>query len=192
MTLSRPPVLAKWVLENMRFENWSDALVGDLLETYRSQRKSKMWYRRQVFAAVVGGFLREVRNHWILAGRAVFIGLAVAYAAQMVAHEFFHLFSAVVEPLQPAINEYSRWAIVSLFCGVAGGWFVAALHRKHHNAMLLIFACALVIWESIARFYISSFDLRRDLPFVFLFYPSALFGVWLGRRGPRIRLASQA
>jgi hypothetical protein len=192
MTLSRPPAVAKWILENMRFENWSDALVGDLLETYRSQRKSKMWYRRQVFAAVVGGFLRELRNHWILAGRAVFIGLAVTYAAQMVGHEFFHLFRGLVERLHPVINEYSRWAIVSLFCGVAGGWVVAELHRKHRNAMLLIFACALVIWESIARFYISSFDLRRDLPFVCLFYPSALFGLWLGQKVLSILRASQA
>ena len=191
MRLSEPPALAEWLLENARFENWSDALVGDLYEKYRVQRKSNAWYWRQVLAAVIGGFLREVRNHWVLAARAAFIGLEVSYAAQMLGHAFFVRFRPVIEPLWPVINEYSAWMLVSLFCGVAGGWVVGVLHRRHQNAMLLNFACVLMIWESIARFYVTPFFLQMHLAFVFLFYPSAISGIWISQRLLKIGRGSQ-
>jgi hypothetical protein len=45
--------------------------------------------------------------------------------------------------------------------------------------MLLAFAVSLLIWESLARFYISRFNLRTDLPFAVLFYPAVLLGVFI-------------
>jgi hypothetical protein len=38
----QPSAAAKWILENVRFETWNDALAGDLLESYRSRRRSNL------------------------------------------------------------------------------------------------------------------------------------------------------
>ena len=180
--LEQPPVAAKWILENVRFENWNDALAGDLLESYRSQRRSNLWYWRQVLAVVADGFLRELRNHWVLASTAIFLGLEISYAAHLLGHAFIVRFRPFLEPLHPIVNNYSAWALVSLFCGLTSGWIIGILYRKHRIAMVLIFAVALVIWESIARFYISPFDLGKRWTFAILCYPSALCGIWLSQR----------
>jgi hypothetical protein len=174
MRSNEPPVLAKWILENIRFENSNEALVDDLLETFRSQSRSKAWYRRQVLAAVSAGFLDELRNHWILALRAMAIGLGVSYLAQMLGHGFF---VRLHHTLNLEINPYLAWIIVSVFCGAVSARSVGLSHRKHQSAMLLVSVGSLLVWESIARFYISPFNLEH-LPFVFLFYPSVLLGAF--------------
>jgi hypothetical protein len=46
--------------------------------------------------------------------------------------------------------------------------------------MLLVFVPCLLIWESIARFYLSPFHLQTGLPFALLFYPCAVLGVLMG------------
>jgi hypothetical protein len=135
-----------------------------------------------VLFVVAYGFLRELRNHWVLASTAIFLGLEISYAAHMLGHAFFFRFRAFLEPLHPVLNNYSTWALVSFFCGLTSGWIIGVLYRKHRIAMVLIFAVALVIWESIARFYISPFDLGKRWPFALLFYPSALCGIWLSQR----------
>jgi hypothetical protein len=118
----------------------------------------------------------------VLATTAIFLGLEISYVAQMVAHEFFVRFRQFLEPLHPLFNVYSAWALASVFCGMTSSWVVGVLNRRHRNALVLVFAVALVIWESIARFYISPFSFEKHLPFVLLFYPSAVCGIWLGQR----------
>jgi hypothetical protein len=180
MKPTKPPFLTTWILQNIHFENASDALIGDLLETFRSQKRSIAWYRRQVFATIMSGLLFELRNHWVLALRAVWVGLEIAYLAQMLGHGFFVRFRPLLEPLQPLVNPYSAWIVISLFCGVASGGIVSLFHQKHRNSMLFVFVPCLLIWESIVRFYLSPFHLQTGLPFALLFYPCAVLGVLMG------------
>lgn len=175
MKTTEPHIVAKWILENIRFENSSEAMIGDLLETFRTQTRSRAWYRRQVLMTVVSGFLSELRNHWVLALRAVGIGLEVSYLAHMLGHEFFFRLHNL---LAPVISPNAAWIIVSVFCGLVSGWVVGLFHRRHQNAMLLVFVGSLLIWESVARFYISSFVFSQDLVYALMFYPSAVLGVF--------------
>ena len=77
---SEPPALATWLLEHIRFSNTDDSLMGDLHEEF-SQRRSAAWYWRQVLVAILVGFGKELRIHWVLAIRAAMIGLVVSTGA---------------------------------------------------------------------------------------------------------------
>jgi hypothetical protein len=48
-----------------------EALLGDLFEDFQSGRSSA-WYWRQVLAAILVGFVREVRYRWVSTGFAIF------------------------------------------------------------------------------------------------------------------------
>lgn len=102
-----------------------------------------------MLSTVITWFLSESRNHWILAVRAILIGLEVSYLAQILGHEFFYRFRDTLEPI---ISPYFAWIAVFVFCGSVSGWIVRALHRKHQSVMLLVYIFALFVWESIARF----------------------------------------
>jgi hypothetical protein len=150
MRASIPPALATWLLQHLRFSNTDDALVGDLMEEF-SQRRSAAWYWRQVLLAVLVGFEKEVRIHWVLAVRAAMIGLAVSTGATVLLHFL------IVTLHQNAVIDVSSsprfvpWFLTSFMSGAIGGWLVAFLYPKHRAAMLVSFAAALLIWASMGR-----------------------------------------
>lgn len=59
MKSPRPPALATWLLEHLLREKERETLTGDLLETF--WQHGSAWYWRQVLAAIMVGFLQEVR-----------------------------------------------------------------------------------------------------------------------------------
>lgn len=71
MKSSQPPALATWLLDHLVPGGMSEALAGDLLEQFGQQR-SAAWYWRQVLAAIIVSFLRELRV------RSISILLAIA------------------------------------------------------------------------------------------------------------------
>ena len=73
MRAANPPIVATWLLERLYTGDESESLIGDLVECYGRSR-SKAWYWRQVLAAIVLSFCREVRGHILLAIRAVVTG----------------------------------------------------------------------------------------------------------------------
>jgi hypothetical protein len=180
MRLSKPPVLATWLLEHVRFSNTGEALAGDLLEDFH-KRRSVAWYWRQVFAAILVGFVSEVRHHWVLAIRAVVIGLTLNGVALVLGHELLvqlyrhGLLNRVVFP------PLASWLVQSFFSGAVSGWIVASLHRKHRNAMLLTLAGALLVWASMLRVWYLSATVTSELVMVAIsFYVFALAGVFIG------------
>jgi hypothetical protein len=150
MKSSVPPALATWLLEHIRFSNTDDALMGDLLEEF-SHRRSPAWYWRQVLVAIVVGFGKEVRIHWLLAIRAAMIGLVVSTGATVLLHFLFvtlHQNGVIDMSSSP---RFVPWFLTSFISGVISGWLVAFLHPKHRAAILLTFAGALLMWASIGR-----------------------------------------
>jgi hypothetical protein len=73
MKSSRPPALATWLLEHLLPERERETLIGDLLETF--WRHGSAWYWRQVLAAIMAGFLQELR------ARRIAICWAIAYSS---------------------------------------------------------------------------------------------------------------
>jgi len=177
MRPSEPPVLAAWILEHIRFSSTDEALVGDLLEEFRHGRPAA-WYWRQVFAALLVGFVREVRNHWVLAIRAVVIGLTVNYGALVLGHDaLVTLYRHRVLHVGP-FPPLAAWIVESFCTGVVSGCIVGLLHRKHQDAMLLTFGGALFVWASMLR--VVFLTATTSPPFVtlaFTYYVAALAGV---------------
>jgi hypothetical protein len=150
MKSSEPPALATWLLEHIRFSNTDEALAGDLLEEF-TQGRSGAWYWRQVLLAIVVGFGKEVRIHWILTIRATIIGLAVSTGASMLLHFLILALrkNGIIE--LDSVPRFVPWALTSFLSGTISGWLVAFLHPKNRGAMLLTFAGALLIWSSMGR-----------------------------------------
>lgn len=65
-----PPLLPAWLLEHVTPGGVNDALAGDLLEEFRLGR-SRLWFWRQVFAALAIGLLKNLRGHSPLMAYAV-------------------------------------------------------------------------------------------------------------------------
>ncbi|HEY3938193.1 MAG TPA: hypothetical protein VGL97_12230 [Bryobacteraceae bacterium] len=181
MKSSEPPAGAKWILEHIQFGHANDALMGDLEEAFKTQERSQWWYWRQALIAILVAFSNELRRHWLMACRAAAFGLIVSYGAQMLGHEalinLHHSLTSVI-----GVHAFSAlaWILNAFFCGLVSGWTVALLHRKYKDTMLFAFLGALLIWETIVRFYVSPFDIDKGLPFAFVFYLFAPLGVFVG------------
>jgi len=180
MRSSKPPVLATWLLEHIRFSRTDQALAGDLLEDFRNGR-TVAWYWRQVFAAIIVGFLREARSHWVLAIRTAVIGVALNCGVLVLGHDMLAaIYQRRILNLT-AVPPLTAWIVTSFFSGVVSGWIVALLHRKHRDAMLLTLAGALLVWAAMMRgTLLTPRPLQQLLIEVFTFYVFALAGVFVG------------
>jgi len=141
MKSSKPPVLATWLLEHMRFCDAHDAVIGDLMEGFR-QGRSPSWYWRQVFVAILIGFSSEVRHHSLLAIRSIAITVAANYLAIMLGAEFI---AQLARHPQTHLGLYAMYlSFIMPFLGAAtSGLILGLLHRKHRTAMLLTGAVTL-------------------------------------------------
>jgi hypothetical protein len=141
MKSDRPPVLATRLLERLVSGPHGDALAGDLVEQYRHGR-SGAWFWRQVVLAILAGVGKGVRDHKLLAVRAIAIGLAcyllsafpIIWLAQWLANEGLLRFF------------WSSIWLTYTACAVSG-WIVARLHRHISLAMVCVYATSLLLFE---------------------------------------------
>lgn len=76
MKRKTPPRVARWLLEHWTLGADREALGGDLVEEFRAGR-SVAWYWRQTLAAVLVGFVRELRE------RRMVVAYSLLYCAPM-------------------------------------------------------------------------------------------------------------
>lgn len=146
MRFSKPPALATWLLEHFRPGSENEHITGDLMEAYQCGR-SRIWYWKEVSAAIVIGVCDEIMTHPLLALRAISVGWATWF-----------LFDYGVGPLLGSLLRrfivFSGYPFgpsmligftVSLFFHVASGWIVARLHHSHRIATVLLFAASVFI-----------------------------------------------
>ena len=131
--------IATWLFERLGLDV---ALIGDLLEECERGR-SAIWYWRQVLIAVWIGIWVAIREHKVLALRAVATGFAIEF-----------LFVFLWELLGPELAMFSimQWMTqvsVTLLTQAATGWIVARTHRAHQVPMVLVFLICILF------FYVS-------------------------------------
>jgi hypothetical protein len=120
------------------------ALTGDLLEEC-ARGRSAIWYWRQVLIAIWIGIWGAIRDHKLLALRAVATGCATNYV-------FLLLWLRFLDPLP---NPGSMASIVHWIPGLsiilltqsATGWVVARTHRAQPVPMVLVFVIWLLLWD---------------------------------------------
>src|SRR5215471_3180364 len=120
MTERQPPRLAVWMLKHFGSGPDNDALLGDLAEQY-VEKNSAWWYWRQTLGGIVVTTFKDIRNHKLLALRALIVGWFVFWflwgrLMQYGVPFFQPVTQVVVESLYKSL-----YAVRSLFeVGVAG------------------------------------------------------------------------
>jgi hypothetical protein len=209
MTPSHPPLLATRLLEHLRSGKSNEFLVGDLMEEY-GRRGSKVWYWRQVLAAIITSFCKDVRANALLAIKATVTGWAASYLFQSLAFGMvsrFHLWSPLYHEL-PQLFGYGiagllTWSILWTPVWVGSGWYVGRLYRSQLQVMVLMFAVSVVVWKllRVAWTIHHSLNATGDLRYfprlivglMNLLLPSVyiVLGGWIASRSRCDYLASQ-
>jgi hypothetical protein len=145
--MRRSHAAANWLLERLGLDV---ALAGDLLEEC-ARGRSAIWYWRQVLIALLTGIGGAIRDHKLLALRAIATGFAIElpllFLWQCVPDLHLPLFSVEFQ----IIN-----VTVALLAHGAAGWIVARTHRAHPVPMASAFLVCFLLW------YVSrSFSVAR-------------------------------
>jgi hypothetical protein len=155
--MKQPPRLGMLLLERLGPRN--DALIGDLAEEYR-RRRSAFWYWRQVITIVLIGAVDDLRQHWLLALRAIGIGWLATWVCWESTRPIGRLFSGWV--LDQLIFEFGSHPFVMLWATdlsawprliavyLVSGWVVARLHPRFAGMLL-----AFVLVTLVTAFYLS-------------------------------------
>jgi hypothetical protein len=172
-----PPRLAEWLLTHAVPGPLTDSLAGDLAEEF-ARGRSRVWYWRQVLAAIGAGWASELGSHSLVALRAISITWVVNFLAIRFGHVFLH-------------GLWATW-LLCLLGGAASG-LLLSLHRRDRATMLLAGATALVGWSLLATLFLKRGALHHSITQIaavaLLYYVVALAGFTLGAscRRPRIR-----
>ena len=131
-----PPRLATWLLNRFVAPNNRDSLIGDLAEQYQ-QGRSRFWYWRQAIVAVAVTCVRDIRDHKLLAARALTVGWLVYWLASFPITWLARITRFWVESALSNAAYYSFWTVfwsgqfgdftlVYIGCALSG-WIVARL-----------------------------------------------------------------
>jgi hypothetical protein len=199
MRASEPPRLATWVLERFAPPSKRESLLGDLIEQYRNGR-SATWYRRQVFTAVLVGIATDLRDHKLLAVRALVICWTALFllgsCTSALRQSLFHWANADwrSETLRQAWVYYGiPFAMIMGVGSAVTGRMIARLHREHRAAMVILCAMSQLplafrwgwgTWRLLRAGLFPFWDYRLALLFqaatLFLGYPVCILlgGLW--------------
>jgi hypothetical protein len=149
--------LAGWLLQRFGVLERNESLMGDLAEE-RSAGRSVLWLWGQAFTAIADAVARDLRDHWLLALRAIAVGTALEMAWSWGMNRLSSLLSTggyLGEASAPYLMSGYRFGIyraLLLFTftlwPVVVGWIVARTHRNRQAAMVLAFTAS--VWISAA------------------------------------------
>lgn len=137
MITRKTPALAGWLLDRFGVPQANESLMGDLVEE-RGSGRSALWFWRETFAAIAASVARDLREHKLLAVRAIVTGWALQWAWEPVWraaawHELWRTNIEVFVTLS-MFNAFA-WPVVT-------GWVVARTHRARQAAMVLAYAAS--------------------------------------------------
>jgi hypothetical protein len=134
-----------WMFDRLGLDG---ALAGDLLEE-RARGRSSVWYWRQVLVAVLVGIWGSIRNHKVLALRAVATGFAMEYSLLFLWHLWVQHQSIPVDVDGVPVMTIATWAWnlwLVVVTQTATGWVVARTHRAHQIPMVFLFVTCFFLW----------------------------------------------
>jgi hypothetical protein len=154
MTNRERPQLVTWLLQRLASGPNRESLIGDLTEQYQRGR-SVTWYWRQVLTAILVGAARDVRDHKLLAVRA----LSICWTAVFFLNSLMGTLRRSLnwwwttpwksEILRQLMIYYSPPFVIIACVGFAvTGWMIARLHRDQRAAMVTFCAISMLPWAS--------------------------------------------
>jgi hypothetical protein len=136
---TNPPALATKLLESLVAERTSEALLGDLVEQYEGGR-SRAWYWRQVFLALVISAGREGRAHKLQAVSAIIIGYITAAS-------LCYFSTSLAARFVVGYKAYLVFLPLTFVSAAVSGWIV---RRSHPRPMVVIYAGSCVVASAVA------------------------------------------
>ena len=178
MRSAKPPALAAWLLEHVRFCSTDVALAGDLQEEFQ-RRQSSAWYWRQALIAILSGFASDLCHAKALAVRAIALSWAVSFGVLVLGRW------ALAELARPRVFAAGTASLALTFlAGAAGGWLVALTHRGIRNAVRVACGIALSGWAAtmiaLLKPHASQAPLGRIAAAILLVYVLVLAGFVAG------------
>jgi hypothetical protein len=142
MTAVSPPTVATWLLKRLGRRERIESLMGDLWEEHQ-RRRSAAWYWRQVVTAMAVGACQDIRDHKVLAVRAILTASGFWFLETLllgfVMRHFWNEFAWTMT--LPLVAREPAFIVINRIVPAAGmGWIVGWLHRQHQAAMVLAVA----------------------------------------------------
>jgi len=164
---TRPPKIARWLLEHFGCSPNNDAVLGDLAEQYL-RKHSVMWYWRQAMKAITVSLFNEIRGHKQIAARALLTGWSMWILGGMLIFPLAFFGTNVGYDFEPRHPIGTAWSFMWMpvlgqvglvrpfytfvlafalpfIVGVMCGWLVARLHRDQQPAVVLLFASSVFV-----------------------------------------------
>jgi hypothetical protein len=141
---------AMWLLQKFGVPERNESLIGDLIEE-RAAGRSTLWLWGQSIAAIADTVTRDLRDHWVLALRAIGTGWAatflIAFFWEKVATRGFawHWKLYRIRPWGYAsalLLDATDIFVNLVIWPVALGWVVAQTHPARTASMVLALAAS--------------------------------------------------
>jgi hypothetical protein len=163
-----PPLVALRLLQSFT----SEAVAGDLIETYRSGMRSRLWFWRQVVGSVAAQMSGDFREQPFPTMRAIVLGLLFTWVIARYAMWYFlnydeWLFSrGLMRWIY--LNGYGLptwfgWPISAVLFA-ASGWIVVRTNRQLRPTVALTYGlCTECVWLGIGLWGLTHSPIPRHL-----------------------------
>jgi hypothetical protein len=138
--------LAMWLLWRFGVPQRNESLLGDLIEE-RAAGRSALWLWGQTAAAIADAVARDLRDHWVLALRAMGTGWFASFLFAFIWERVPPLewWWRIPESILTALLFLALFAGIVIVWPLACGWIVAQTHRAQSAAMVLAYAASVAL-----------------------------------------------
>ena len=190
MTHRNPPRLATWLLDSV--SACDEALVGDMIEEYRSGR-SRLWYWRQTFVAVLRATLSDVRSHPVLVLKASLLMAVSVLCYDSLLHGLQLFCDDVMWKLSPVVFYPERITrlkfmintalnVVAPAAGYAvGARVVSRFHRGHQTTFTLVNTLLVCVVGALQLLWLVEHDPSRVRPWFpyYVYYREGILALFI-------------
>lgn len=175
----KAPMVANWLLNRLIAGSEAEAIAGDLLEQWRGGR-SRLWFWRQVLAALAIGIWREVYAHKMVSISGILIGMLSLWCLAALMTLALSSMGLLVHAVNWRWPHYLQLFSSAFLYAGASGWIVGRLHPAHRTAAVsafFMFVITAALWQLPLYYVIApSMFFSTILPHLPFFLVAGLLG----------------